>query len=138
MTAYIDPEREQFKAFASMPIEGAVHMLNLIKLREKAAYEDGREASGAEAYKAYGKASAPFFQKVGGSIIWRGLPRAAVIGPMDESWDLGFIAAYPSKDAFLSMVKDEGYQAIVFHRQAAVETSRLFCFEASENSSLFG
>jgi uncharacterized protein (DUF1330 family) len=135
---FIDPDREQFSAFAKMTIEGPVEMLNLIRLRGRAAYDDGREATGTEAYKAYGKASAPFFERAGGTILWRGNPKAMVIGPSDERWDLGFIARYPSKDAFLGMVKDEGYQAIVFHRQAAVLTSRLYAFEASESGGLFG
>lgn len=138
MPHFIDPDRDSFRQFAEKKIDGPVHMLNLIKLREKAAYQDGREASGAEAYKAYSAASAAFFQKVGGEILWRGVPQFPLIGPSDEVWDLGFIAAYPSKDAFLEMVKDEGYQAVVFHRQAAVETSRLYCFRAIESDGFFG
>ncbi|NRA30700.1 MAG: DUF1330 domain-containing protein [Parvularculaceae bacterium] len=121
-----------------MPIDGAIHMLNLIKLREKAAYEDGREASGGEAYRAYGAASAPFFEEVGGTIAWRGNPQFMLIGPSDEAWDIGFIAQYPSKDAFLEMVGNPRYQAIVHHRQAAVETSRLLCFAASSGGGVFG
>ncbi|NNU17673.1 DUF1330 domain-containing protein [Parvularcula sp. ZS-1/3] len=138
MTGFIDPDREAFRQFAKMEIEGPVHMLNLIKLRASAAYADGRKAKGAEAYAAYGEASAPFFQKNGGKIVWRGTPRFPLIGPSDETWDLGFVAGYPSKDHFLAMVKDEGYQAIVFHRQAAVETSRLHCFEAAKGAGVFG
>ncbi|ADM10679.1 hypothetical protein PB2503_13209 [Parvularcula bermudensis HTCC2503] len=134
---FIDPTREQFSALAKGTFPGPVHMLNLIKYRQKAAYEDGREATGAEAYAAYGRASAPIFHKAGGSIIWRGVPLAGVIGPADEKWDLGFIAAYPSKDHFLAMVKDEAYQAIVFHRQAAVETSRLVAFSPREGGDRF-
>lgn len=137
MTGFIDPDRDDFRAFAKMAIEGPVHMLNLLKLKDKASYEDGREATGAEAYKAYGAASGEFFRKNGGEIVWRGVPRFPVIGPSDETWDLGFVAAYPSKDAFLAMVFDPGYQAIFFHRQAAVETSRLYCFEATETGGLF-
>ncbi|MEM9839007.1 MAG: DUF1330 domain-containing protein [Pseudomonadota bacterium] len=138
MTTFIDPTREDFKAFAEMQIAGPVHMLNLIKLREKAVYEDGREATGLEAYRAYGASSEPFFKGNGGSIVWRGKPQFPLIGPQDEHWDIGFIAGYPSKDAFIAMVLDPGYQAIVFHRQAAVETSRLTCFEAAEGGGLFG
>ncbi|MCQ8185949.1 DUF1330 domain-containing protein [Parvularcula maris] len=135
---FIDPERDQFRAFRDLKIEGPVQMLNLIKLKGEASYEDGRGGTGEEAYEAYSKASAPFFQDVGGKIAWRGKPFFPVIGPQDEVWDLGFIAEYPSKDAFLGMVKNEGYQAIVFHRQAAVETSRLTCFGKSESGGLFG
>ncbi|MEE4212175.1 MAG: DUF1330 domain-containing protein [Parvularcula sp.] len=132
---FIDPDREQFSAFAKMAIEGPVDMLNLIKLRDEAAYQDGQTMSGREAYAAYGKASAPFFEEVGGKIVWRGVPQAMVIGPADEQWDIGFVARYPSKDAFLTMVKNEGYQRIVHHRQAAVLTSRLYAFAALDGES---
>ncbi|GGY49754.1 DUF1330 domain-containing protein [Parvularcula lutaonensis] len=138
MPHFVDPDRDAFRQFAEKAIEGPVQMLNLIKLRERAAYDDGREASGAEAYKAYSAASAEFFEKVGGEITWRGVPQFPVIGPRDQVWDLGFVATYPSKDAFLQMVKDPGYQAIVFHRQAAVLDSRLYCFKTVESDGAFG
>lgn len=139
MDAYIDPVREDFSAFAKLSIAGPIHMLNLIRLREKAAYPDGRDATGREAYAAYGRESAPYFEGQGGRIVWRGVPRFALIGPGEETWDIGFVAAYPSKDAFIAMVKDPGYQRAVVHRQAAVLTSRLHCFEAREGAgSVFG
>ena len=135
---YVDPTREGFKAFATQPLEGPVHMLNLIRLKTQATYEDGRAATGTEAYAAYGRESAPFFKRQGGKIIWRGSPVHPLIGPESETWDVGFIAAYPSKEAFIGMVKDPGYQAVIFHRQAAVQTSRLYAFAALEIGSAFG
>ena len=129
MTDYIDPDRDAFRHFAELDIAGPVQMLNLVRFREKAAYADGHEATGAEAYRAYSQASMPFFEKVGGRIIWSGIPRFAVIGPADETWDAGFIAEYPSKAAFLELVNDPAYQDAVHHRKAAVATSRLYCFE---------
>lgn len=121
----IDPTRAQFDAFKALPRDQPVNMLNLVRLREAAAYEDGRAATGAEAYKAYGEASAPIFQGVGGRIAWRGAPEAVLIGPAEEAWHIAFIARYPDAAAFLKMVTDPAYQAIVHHRQAAVADSRL-------------
>lgn len=137
MTRHIDPDREAFRQFAKMEVEGPVHMLNLVKLLDKAAYEDGREASGEEAYAAYGRESEPIMARVGGNIAWRGLPCFPFIGPGDETWDHAFIAEYPSKDAFIEMVKDPDYQAIVYHRQAAVLTSRLYCFSPTKPGTNF-
>ena len=122
---HIDPTRDQFNAFKALPRDVAVNMLNLVRLRDQAAYEDGRGGSGAEAYAAYGRESAPIFQRVGGTIIWRGSPQSMLIGPADEAWDVAFIARYPTLGAFLEMVTDPAYQAIVYHRQAAVLDSRL-------------
>lgn len=121
----IDPTRDQFEAFKDLPRDQPINMLNLIKLRYKAEYEDGRDATGAEAYKEYGEHSGPIFQAVGGKIVWRGRPDLVFIGPESEKWHIAFIARYPDAKAFLSMVMNPDYQAIVYHRQAAVEDSRL-------------
>lgn len=121
----IDPTREQFEVFKNLPRDTPIMMLNLIRLNEQAQYADGRTATGADAYAAYGRESGAIFAGVGGTILWRGKPEAIVIGPSDERWDIAFIARYPTASAFLAMVTNPDYQAIVFHRQAAVQDSRL-------------
>lgn len=125
LTGYVDPEREQFEAFKKLPRDKPIMMLNMLRFRDKADYEDGRDVSGAEAYAAYGKESGPIFSRVGGEIIWRGKPENTLIGPTGEHWDLIFIARYPTAGAFLEMVTDPDYQTAVKHRQAAVLDSRL-------------
>lgn len=137
MTVYIDPTSEQFRAMMKDPWDGPVHMLNLIRLNGKATYQDGRDATGAEAYAAYGRESEAIFKRVGGEIIWSGEASLMVIGPDDKRWDIAFIAAYPSASAFGDMVKDPAYQAIVFHRQAAVEDSRLIRLQPRASGSGF-
>lgn len=135
----IDPNREQFEEFKSLPRDEPVMMLNLIRLRDKANYEDGTQASGAEAYANYGKESGPIFNGVGGEIIWRGNPKNVLIGPSDEHWDVAFIARYPTANAFLAMVTNRDYQAIVFHRRAGVLDSRLIRMgEVKSASNEFG
>lgn len=133
----IDPTRDQFNQFKDLPRDTPIMMLNLIRLREQAQYADGRSASGAEAYAAYGKESGPIFRAVGGEIIWRGRPECTLIGPAEERWDIAFIARYPTAGAFLSMVTNPDYQAIVFHRQAAVEDSRLIRMADAEDGEGF-
>ena len=96
-------------------------------------------SAGEDAYKAYGRESAPVFQRVGGRIIWRGAPQVTLIGPADERWDMGFIARYPSANAFLEMVTDPHYQKnAVPHRQAAVADSRLVRHAALPVGDMFG
>jgi uncharacterized protein (DUF1330 family) len=116
---------EGFAAFRANDRPGPIHMLNLVRLREKATYEDGRQASGAEAYAAYGRESAPVFARLGGRIVWRGSFEQVLIGPGEERWDLCFIAEYPSPEAFVAMIKDPEYRRAMLHRQAGVEDSRL-------------
>jgi len=135
---YTSFSREDFDLFREMDRPGPIHMLNLVKLRDRAEYEDGREATGAEAYAAYGKYSAPVFQRLGGRIIWRGKLEVMMIGPKDEGWDLCFIAEYPSPQAFVDMLKDPDYRAAMVHRQAAVEDSRLVRMEPLDVGGNFG
>ena len=125
MTRFVDPEREQFEAFKALPRDAPVMMLNLLRFRDRAAYDDGRDCTGAEAYAAYGRESGPVFRRVGGEILWRGDPEVTLIGPPQERWDTIFVARYPSAAAFLEMVTDPDYRVAVKHRQAAVLDSRL-------------
>lgn len=138
MTGSIDPTKEQFGAFMKLESREPIWMLNMIRLRAEAAYPDGRKATGREAYAAYGRESEPFFKGVGGRIVWSAKPQMVLIGPEDEHWDICFIAEYPSSAAFGEMVKNPGYQAIVHHRQAAVEDSRLIRLTPGEAGKLFG
>ena len=113
-------------------------MLNLVRLRERAAYPDGREASGADAYRAYSSESGPIFRRLGGRIAWSGDFRLMLIGPADEHWDICFIAEYPSGAAFAEMIRDAGYQQAVKHRQAAVLDSRLIRLNPRKTGGGFG
>lgn len=125
MTGHIDPTKETFAAFRAIERPGPLHMLNLVRLRAEALYADGRKATGAEAYAAYGRESAPVFARLGGRVVWRGAFEHMLIGPAEERWDLCFIAEYPSTDAFVAMIRDPVYREAVKHRQAAVVDSRL-------------
>ena len=125
MHGHIDPTKETFAEFRANDRPGAIHMLNLVRVHARARYPDNREATGLEAYEAYGRESGPVFTRLGGSIIWRGKFELTLIGPAEERWDLCFIAQYPSVAAFVEMIRDSVYREAVKHRQAAVEDSRL-------------
>jgi uncharacterized protein (DUF1330 family) len=126
----IDPTREQFEAFKALARDTPIHMLNLIRLRAWADYplghaNHGRGMTGLEAYRAYGATTAAIFARVGGRQVWAGRPEGVVTGPLEERWDLAFIAAYPHAGAFLEMVTDPDYRQHVAHRTAGVADSRL-------------
>jgi uncharacterized protein (DUF1330 family) len=126
LAPYIDPTKEQFKEFRERTRAGPIHMLNLVLLRERAAYPDRRAATGAEAYAAYGRDSLPVFERLGGKVVWQGKFEWMLIGPATgENWDHVFIAEYPSVEAFVEMIRDPVYREAVKHRQAAVADSRL-------------
>ena len=138
MTDYIDPTKETFAKFRASDRPGPIHMLNLVKFRDKAVYPDGRDVTGAEAYKSYARESGPIFRGLGGKQVWIGKPEVMLIGPQEERWDHCFIAEYPSVDAFVSMIRDPAYREAVKHRQAAVEDSRLIRLKPQDGGEGFG
>ena len=130
MTAHIDPDRQAWEIFKGLPKDEPIQMLNLVRVKPLAEYPEGhpdhgKGLTGLEAYRAYGRTTAPIFARLGGRQIWAGKPQVMVTGPQDESWDLAFIAEYPSSEAFIAMVRDPDYREFVQHRTAAVEDSRL-------------
>ena len=142
---HIDPERAQFDTFKALPRDTPIHMLNLVRFKDRATYPDdhplaGKALTGAEAYANYGKDSSAVFSRVGGSVVWSGMMEAMVIGPAEEHWDAMFIARYPNSGAFLEMVTDPVYRQAVVHRQAAVDTSRLIrcASNPSRSETVFG
>lgn len=135
MADYVYPTTKQFWDVIKLPSAGPVNMLYLIRLHEKAAYPHGREATGAEAYRAYLEAAGPAFSNVGAKIIWRGEPEHVMVGPDDEQWDIAFIAEFPTMAAFGSLVEDLAFQAAAFHRHAAVRDSRLIRLNPIDNEA---
>jgi uncharacterized protein (DUF1330 family) len=129
--SYIDPDRAAWDIFKSLPRDQTIHMLNLIRLRETAAYPDGhpnhgKSISGRDAYREYGRTIAPHLARLGSRQVWAGAPQVMVTGPQSEAWDLAFIVEYPGSQAFIDMVRDPDYRAnVVPHRTAAVADSRL-------------
>jgi uncharacterized protein (DUF1330 family) len=138
MTGYIDPTKETFASFRESDRPGPIHMLNLVRLRERATYPDGRSTTGAEAYAAYGRESGPVFTRLGGKVAWQGRFELMLIGPSDEYWDHCFIAEYPSVAAFVEMIRDPVYREAVKHRQAAVSDSRLIRLKPLAAGKTFG
>ena len=122
-----EPRPEQMESFAKEAPDGRVHMLNLLKFKERAAYADGRETalSGAEAYGLYGIEVQKIFAKIGARIVYAAPANVQVIGDGELPWDAVAIAEYPSKQAFLDMVASEEYQAIAIHREAGLASQHL-------------
>ncbi|MEP3051605.1 MAG: DUF1330 domain-containing protein [Erythrobacter sp.] len=142
---YIDPSRENFDAFKSLPRDEPIHMLNLLLFRDNAEYPEGHEHhakgwSGRRAYEEYGATSGPIFREVGGEIIWRGAFQTMVTGPTpdDKLWHDGFVARYPNSGAFFEMIKNPDYQIAVQNRTAALIDSRLMRFAPGEVGGGFG
>ncbi|WP_304188380.1 DUF1330 domain-containing protein [Phenylobacterium aquaticum] len=141
--AHIDPDREAWEIFKSLPKDEAIHMLNLVRVKPLADYpadhpDHGKGLSGLDAYRAYGRTTAHIFSRVGGRQVWAGKPQVMVTGPASEAWDLAFIAEYPNSEAFIAMVRDPEYREFVKHRTAGVADSRLLRLSPVEPGEGFG
>ncbi len=55
--------------------EGPIYMVNLLKFRDLAKYEDGRqtELSGRDAYQIYGRAVSSLIGEYGGAVVFAGM-----------------------------------------------------------------
>ena len=140
---YIDPDRDAWAIFKTLPRGEPIQMLNLVKLKAEAEYPEGhpdhgKGLTGLDAYRAYGRTTAHIFKRVGGRQVWAGKPQVMVTGPQAEAWDLAFIAEYPSAEAFIAMVRDPEYREHVKHRTAGVADSRLLRLAPVEPGEGFG
>ncbi len=71
----IRPTDGQMKGLFEGDIDTPIYMVNLLKFKDKAEYEDGRETNltGAEAYSIYGQEVQGHLKKVGGEAIFSGI-----------------------------------------------------------------
>ncbi|WP_309643367.1 DUF1330 domain-containing protein [Phenylobacterium sp.] len=143
MSVYIDPDRDAWAIFKALPRDQPIQMLNLVRVKPMADYPEdhpdhGKAITGLDAYRAYGRTTAPILKRLGGRQVWAGKPQVLVTGPRDEAWDLAFIAEYPNAGAFLAMVSDPDYQEFVKHRTAGVADSRLLRLDPVEPGEGFG
>ena len=114
---------------SKVPDGQAFAIINLLSYKEWAEYPQGtvtEKLTGSEAYERYSELSVPLVNKVGGVPMWRSDFGVNLIGPADEHWDELLIMQYPARSAFERMLSDPEYLAIVFHRTAAVNDSRLY------------
>ena len=117
------PNEEQINGFLENPEIGPISMVNLLKYKDKAIYEDGRDTNltGEDAYKLYASEVINFVEKYGGEFIFAGKVSRLMLGEVDDLWDAVAIAKYPNRKAMLDMTMDPGYQKIHVHRDAGLE-----------------
>ncbi len=112
---------EEMQQFMQHPDSGPVVMINLLKFRRQT--EDGE--SGEAAYQRYTQNVAPLLAKVGGKVLWYGLPQQLLIGGEEDRWDRVLLVEYPSRAAFLQMVNEPEFQTMQQDRLAALERTVL-------------
>ncbi|MGP1676285.1 MAG: DUF1330 domain-containing protein [Burkholderiales bacterium] len=95
---------------ASLPDSGPVVMVNMLRLRDRAAY------------KRYSELAMPLIKARGGTVLWAGNGEAVAFGDAHaDRWDYVVLVRYPSRAAFLDMMRSPEYAAANHHREQAVE-----------------
>ena len=119
----LQPTGDQVRAFRDRQTGEPIAMLNLLKFRDRAVYEDGRpcDLSGREAYQLYGQAFEEIMAPQGVRVLYSGDVRGLLIGEADELWDTMALIQYPSTQVMLDMLRNEDYQRAQQHRAAALE-----------------
>lgn len=126
-TGAIAPTDDQLQAFLAADWQGPLTMINLLKFADQADYGEADEPArtGEEAYTLYSELATPFVMGVGGSLLFSSDISQVLIGEASENWDRCLIVQYPSRQAFVDMTSNPDYQAIAYHRSAALSRSAL-------------
>ena len=116
------PNEEQIKGFLEPGAEGPICMVNLLKFKAKAEYEDGRESdlTGREAYELYEKGIKKLLEGIGGGIGFEGEVERLTLGEVEELWDVVALAVWPSRQAMFEVMQSPEMQEISVHRTAGL------------------
>ena len=123
VTNALYPPKEQFEEFFATGDDEPYVMVNLLKFRDKAVYEDDPsiDITGREAYEIYGEAVSRLVEAGGGRIVYNGDVTGLILGEVEEMWDVVALAEYPSKAAFMEMMMSPEWAAIERHRTAGLK-----------------
>jgi uncharacterized protein (DUF1330 family) len=115
-----DPK--QIEAAGQAGPEGPVFMINLLKFKEKAEYEDGRETdlTGREAYNLYGAGVAGLLPEFGARFFFMSNFTHVALGQVEDLWDELAIAVYPNRNALFRMSQSQEWQDLAVHRAAGL------------------
>jgi uncharacterized protein (DUF1330 family) len=104
------PKEVNAELIASLPDTGPVVMVNMLRLRDRAAY------------RRYSELAMPLIKARGGTVLWAGNGEAVAFGDAQgDRWDYVVLVRYPSRAAFLDMVHSSEYAAANVQREQAVD-----------------
>lgn len=127
-----EPTDEQLFEFRNADQAAPITMVNLLKFREIAHYEDeglghAPALTGQEAYQKYADVATRKFTENGGRVLFLAPTQQVVVGDGDKNdWDMIAIVEYPSRAAYLKGFDSDEYQAAIKHRIAGLERRVLF------------
>ena len=98
----VDPSPDDIRRYIAEDSGGPVVMLNLLK------YKPGGE----ESYRAYGRAVQDYLPRIGAEVLYAGDCSTPLVAPEGWDWDALLVVRYPSREAFMTMVRDPEYQKV--------------------------
>ncbi len=116
-------EAAQIEALREKGPDGPVFMVNLLKFKDRAEYEDGRATTltGREAYQIYGRAVTDILPKFGGRAVFAADVTFLSLGRVEELWDEIAIAAYPQRADMVRMSFSPEWREASVHRTAGLK-----------------
>jgi uncharacterized protein (DUF1330 family) len=115
-------DRQRFAEMMEPGPDGPIYMVNLLRFKAAAEYEDGRKTdlSGRAAYNLYGQAVSRIIQDYDGEIVFVGDVTFLSLGQVEDLWDEVAIAKYPNRGALFAMSSSQEWQAAAVHRSAGL------------------
>ena len=113
---------ERVKAMMEPGPNGPIYMVNLLKFKDEAEYEDGRatDLSGRQAYQLYGQAVSSLIADYGGEISFVADVTFLSLGQVEDLWDEVAMAKYPNRAALLAMSTSDAWREASVHRSAGL------------------
>ena len=113
---------ERIKEMMQPGPEGPIYMVNLLKFKDRAQYEDDRqsELTGREAYQLYGRVVSKLIGEHGGEVVFVADVTFLALGQVEELWDEVAIAKYPNRAALLAMTSSQEWRDAAVHRSAGL------------------
>lgn len=111
----VDPTGAALRRLREEDDGGPVVMLNLLR------FKDG----GKDGYLEYSRSAAPFLAEHGGTLLYAGDGSTALVAEDGQAWEAVLVVRYPSRDAFLGMISDPGYQRLTALRTEALSEAVL-------------
>jgi uncharacterized protein (DUF1330 family) len=114
--------RERIEEMMAPGPDGPIYMVNLLKFKERAEYEDGRDTdlTGEEAYQIYGRGVSQLLGDYGGEVVFAADVTFLALGQVEDLWDEVAIAKYPNRSALLAMSSSDEWRALAVHRTAGL------------------
>ncbi len=114
--------RERIEEMMAPGPDGPIHMVNLLKFKERAEYEDGRDTdlTGYEAYQIYARGVAELLPRYGGELTFAADVTFLALGQVEDLWDEVAIATYPNRAALFEMSTSDDWRELAVHRTAGL------------------